>query len=79
MNAAIARIILRYVIGTLAGVIGMILVMAKLLDPETVAAFVERVSKDPDLELLLTLAVPVVWGAAVEVWYWAAKRFGWAT
>jgi hypothetical protein len=71
MTGALARIILRYVIGGMAGA----LVALGLLAPDVVG----RITTDKDLEMLIAMGLPFVAGAAVEVWYWAAKRFGWAT
>jgi hypothetical protein len=71
MTGALARIILRYVIGGMAGA----LVALGVLAPDVVA----RITTDKDLEMLIAMGLPFVAGVLVEAWYWAAKRFGWAT
>lgn len=71
MTGALARIILRYIIGGLFGALAAL----GLLAPDVVA----QITTDKDLELLIAMGLPFAAGTAVEVWYWAAKRFGWAT
>jgi hypothetical protein len=71
MTGALARIILRYVIG---GMLGAFVAMG-ILAPDVV----NQITSDSDLELVIAMALPFVSGAAVEIWYWAAKKWGWAT
>lgn len=71
MYPALARIVLRYVIGGLLGG----LVALGLLAPEVV----RQVVGDKDLEFVIATALPIAFGAATEVWYWLAKRYGWPT
>lgn len=67
MNAALARILLRY--------FAMALVMWGLLGP----ADAKVLTTDPDLAMVIEMAVGFAVMAGTELWYWAAKRFGWAT
>jgi hypothetical protein len=71
MNAALARIILRYIIGGFAGAF----VALGLLAP----AVVSQITADKDVEMVVAMSIPLISGALVEVWYWLAKRWGWAT
>ena len=71
MTGALARIILRYVVGSLLGAF----VALGLLAPEVVA----QVTSDRDIEMLIAMGLPLAGGAAIELWYWLAKRYGWAT
>jgi lipopolysaccharide export LptBFGC system permease protein LptF len=71
MNAAFARIILRYLIGGLAGAFAAL----GLLAPEAV----QQIVGDKDLEFIIATALPGISAAAVEAWYWLAKRYGWST
>lgn len=61
------RILLRYVAAYLVarGILGQDMANALAGDPEVVA--------------LLEVAAGFAIGAAVEGWYWLAKRMGWAT
>jgi hypothetical protein len=67
MNAAIARILLRY--------LAMALVMWGYLAP----ADRQVLATDPELAGLLELGIGLAIMAGTELWYWAAKRLGWAT
>jgi hypothetical protein len=67
MNAAIARILLRY--------LAPVLVMWGLLGPADRQMF----ATDPDLAGLIEIGIGLAIMAGTELWYWAAKRFGWAT
>jgi hypothetical protein len=67
MNAALARIFLRY--------LSMALIMWGWLSP----ADAKVITSDPDLAMMLEMAAGVAIMAGTELWYWAAKRFGWAT
>ena len=67
MNAAIARIVLRY--------LAMALVMWGLLRPADAAS----VTTDPDLAMLFEVGIGIAIAVGTEAWYWLAKRFGWAT
>lgn len=60
---AIARILARYGIGYL---------IAKGLP-------LEGMVNDPDVVFVLELGLTAAAAAAVEGWYWLAKRYGWAT
>jgi hypothetical protein len=71
MSPAVARIILRYVIGGLLGA----LVSLGLLAPEVV----QQIVGDKDIEFVIAVSLPIVGGAITELWYRAAKRFGWPT
>lgn len=79
MNGAVARIVLRYLVGGIAGIFAGILVTLQLIDPGAAEDFVSRVSTDRDLELVIAFLLPLISSAAIELWYWAAKKFGWAT
>jgi hypothetical protein len=67
MNAALARIFLRYA--------AMALVMWGWLAP----ADRQVLATDPELAGLLELGIGLAVMASTELWYWLAKRFGWAT
>lgn len=71
MTGALARIILRYVVGGMLGA----LVALGVLAPEVVS----QVTSDRDIEMLIGMGLPLLGGVAVEVWYWLAKRYGWST
>jgi hypothetical protein len=66
MSAVFIRILLRYGAG--------ILVAKGLLAPE----WGLDLSTDPDVEMAVQVAVGAVAGAASEVWYFLARKFGWA-
>jgi hypothetical protein len=67
MNAAFARILLRYA--------SMALVMWGLLGPSDA----KIVTADPDLAMIIEMGVGLAVMAGTELWYWAAKRFGGST
>lgn len=67
MNAALARIILRY--------LAMALVMWGWLAP----ADAKIITTDPDLAMMIEIGVGFAVMVGTELWYWAAKRFGWTT
>lgn len=67
MNAAIARILLRYLAG--------ILVTKGLLAPDVGSGL----AVDPDVLNIITTIVGFGVMAVTESWYWFAKRFGWST
>jgi len=67
MNAALARIFLRY--------FAMALFMWGFLAP----ADRQVVAMDPDLAGLVEMGIAVATSAAIEGWYWLAKRYGWST
>jgi hypothetical protein len=67
MNGAFARIALRYLAG--------ILVTRGLLS----ASDSDFITTDPDISMLVEAGAGLAIGAAVEGWYWLAKRFGWRT
>jgi hypothetical protein len=71
MTGALARIILRYVIGGMLGVF----VALGFLAPDVV----NQITSDSDVELVIAMSLPFVCGAMVELWYWLAKKWGWAT
>lgn len=66
----LARILLRWLAGVLLG-IGLS------------AASADFLSTDPDVSMLaeagVSMALSFLVGAAAELYYWAAKRWGWAT
>ena len=66
MIGPISRIVLRYVAGALIahGVVDM--------------ATGTDVANNSDVLELVQLGVGAALGIGTEVWYWAAKRFGWA-
>jgi hypothetical protein len=37
------------------------------------------VAMDPDLAGLVEMGIAVTTSAAIEGWYWLAKRYGWST
>lgn len=39
----------------------------------------EQLAADPDVQMAVTVGVTFLGGFVVEGWYWAAKKFGWAT
>ena len=67
MTGALARIALRYLAG---------LLFAKGLLSATDSDFI---ANDPDIMMLVEAGAGLALGAAVEGWYWLAKRFGWPT
>lgn len=67
MNAALARIVLRYLAG--------ILVAVGWLAPDLGS----QLAVDPDVLGLVANLVGLTIMAVTEGWYWAAKRFGWKT
>jgi len=67
MNAALARIFLRY--------FAMALFMWGILAP----ADRQVVASDPELAGLIEIGIGITISAATEGWYWLAKRWGWAT
>lgn len=71
MNAAFARIILRYVIGGMLGALSAL----GLFAPEVVT----RITSDRDVEVVIAFLVPMIGSFVVEFWYRLAKRYGWPT
>lgn len=71
MNAALARIILRYVIGGMLGALSAL----GLFAPEVVT----RITSDRDVEMIVAFLIPMVASFIVEFWYRLAKRYGWPT
>jgi hypothetical protein len=67
MNAAFARIILRY--------LAMALVMWGWLAP----ADRQMLASDPELAGLLEIGIGLSISLGTEAWYWLAKRMGWST
>jgi preprotein translocase subunit Sec61beta len=67
MNAALARIALRYIA---AGLVTYGIVSADIGG---------TLGSDPDILVGVEIAVGALIAAAVEGWYVLAKRFGWAT
>lgn len=67
MTGLLIRILLRYASGAL--------VAKGLLSPEDGAAF----AGDQELMQLLEVGAGLAIGAATELWFWAAKKFGWQT
>jgi len=67
MNGAVARIVLRYLAG--------ILVTRGLLS----ASDSDFLTTDPDVAMFVEAGAGLALGAAVEGWYWLAKRLGWRT
>lgn len=67
MTGAVARIFLRY--------FAMALVMWGWLGP----ADAKVLSNDPDLAMAVEVSVGILIMGGTELWYWAAKKFGWAT
>jgi len=67
MTAAIARILLRY--------LAMALVMWGWLRPADAAV----VQADSDLRMIVEIGLGLAIAIGTELWYWAAKRFGWST
>ncbi len=61
------RIISRYGIGWLVG--------AGIISTDLGSL----ISADPDVQLAVEIAVGGIASAAVEGWYWLARRFGWRT
>lgn len=39
----------------------------------------EQLAADPDVQVVVTAGFSIGCGIVVEGWYWAAKKFGWAT
>ena len=37
------------------------------------------ITSDPEIERLIVSGIGTAVGAGTELWYWAAKRYGWAT
>ncbi len=66
MTAPIARIIIRYLSG--------IMLARGLLGADDAAYLVG----DPDVAAMLEAGIGAALGAGTELWYWAAKRYGWA-
>lgn len=66
MSSVLARILLRYMSG--------ILVARGLLTSED-GSFL---ASDPDVAMALETGLGLALGAAVEGWYWAAKKYGWS-
>jgi len=66
MTGIFIRILLRYAAGAL--------VAKGLLSVEDGASF----ATDPDLMQLLEVGAGLAIGAATELWYAAARKFGWA-
>lgn len=67
MNAALARIVLRY--------FAMALVMWGFLAP----ADRQVVATDPDLAGLLEIGIGLSISVLTEAWYALARRYGWST
>ena len=67
MLGPISRILLRVVVGILVG--------KAIFSAEDGNAL----SSDPEIASLIEMGLAFVIGAANELWYWAAKRFGWTT
>jgi len=67
MNAAFARIFLRY--------FAMALVMWGWLAPSDR----QMLATDPELAGLLEIGIGLAISIGTEAWYWLAKRWGWAT
>lgn len=69
MTAVIARILLRVIAGVFIG--------------HGMTDVAHALNTDPDAVTILTQALDIAYGATVwgvtEVWYWAAKKFGWRT
>lgn len=69
MTAVISRILLRVLAGILAG--------WGLRDVS------DMLTADPSVEQVIISGLDIAAGlavwAATEIWYWAAKRFGWRT
>jgi hypothetical protein len=66
MTGIFIRILLRYAAGAL--------VAKGLLSAEDGATFIS----DPDITQLLEAGAGLAIGAATELWYWAARKYGWA-
>ncbi|TRL39821.1 hypothetical protein [Rhizobium straminoryzae] len=66
MSAVFARILLRYAAGAL--------VARGLLDIDTAAG----ISTDQDLAAVAQIAIGAGMGAATEIYYALARRFGWS-
>lgn len=70
ISGPVARIVLRYLAGVLAGYAGY-------------AALSDLLANDPDVSVLaetaMAFALSAAAGGAAELWYRMAKRFGWAT
>lgn len=66
MVSVIIRILLRYVAAAL--------VAKGLLSP----GLGEYITDDPEVAALVEIAAGVAAGAAAELWYTLARRFGWA-
>ena len=64
MTAVVARIMIRYIAGAL--------VARGLLDDGGI------LTADPDVARLVETGLGIATGAAVEAWYYAARRFGWS-
>lgn len=67
MSGVLARILLRYIAGAL---------VAKGVLSDDLGA---SLSGDADILSAVSLGLGAVIGAATEVGYWLAKRFGWST
>ncbi|MFD1199978.1 hypothetical protein ACFQ3K_16940 [Brucella gallinifaecis] len=67
MTAPIARVLLRYGVGCLAGL--------GLMHPQ----FAHYLINDPELQLALQGLLSGAGVAAIEGWYALAKRYGWET
>lgn len=67
MDAAIARILLRYASSAL--------VAKGFMAPEVG----NQLAVDPDVFQFAQVAIGLGLGAASECWYWLAKRWGWNT
>lgn len=70
VSGPVARIVLRYIAGMLAGWAGY-------------AALSDLLANDPDVSMLaeaaLAFLLSAVTGWAAELWYRLAKRMGWPT
>lgn len=66
MLAPISRILLRYGAGALVAV--------GLIDPDMGGTL----AGDEDVLALLQIGIGSVAGAATEIWYWAAQKYGWS-
>lgn len=67
MMAPLARILVRYAVGAL--------VVRAWLTPDDALLL----TGDPELIRLAEMGLMALPGAATEVYYWLAKRYGWAT
>ena len=69
MTAVISRILLRVLAGVLIG--------------WGLSDITDILTADPSVEQIVAVGLDAAAGAAVwaatEIWYWAAKRFGWRT